>query len=47
MVVYPKQRNPSMLFHHRTKTVLKWIWIALSVLIILSMVFAYSGGAIF
>lgn len=36
-----------MLYHRRTKTIIKWLWIALSILIILSMVFAYSGGAIF
>lgn len=34
-----------MLFHKRTKTVIKYVWGGIAVLIILSMVFAYSGGA--
>lgn len=34
-----------MLYHKRTKTVIKAIWITLSVLIVLSMIFAYSGGS--
>lgn len=34
----------SFLFHKRTKSTIKWIWIGLAVIIIISMVFAYSGG---
>lgn len=34
-----------MLFHKRTKSAIKWIWGTIAILIILSMVFAYSGGA--
>jgi len=35
----------SFLFHKKTKTIIKWIWAVIAVIIILSMVFAYSGGA--
>jgi hypothetical protein len=34
----------SFLFHERTKKAIKWIWAVIALLIILSMVFAYSGG---
>lgn len=34
----------SFLYHRRTKTAIKWIWIVIASLIIVSMVFAYSGG---
>jgi len=34
----------SFLFHKKTKTAIKWIWGGIAILIILSMVFAYSGG---
>jgi len=34
-----------MLFHKRTKSIIKWVFGATAVLIIISMVFAYSGGA--
>lgn len=34
----------SFLFHKRTQKAIKWVWIGIAVLIILSMVFAYSGG---
>ncbi len=34
----------SFLFHKNTKKAIGWIWGGLAVLIILSMVFAYSGG---
>ncbi len=34
----------SLLFHKKTKTVIKWIWGVLAVLIAISMLFAYSGG---
>lgn len=33
-----------MLYHRRTKTIVKWLWIVLSIVIIISMVFAFSGG---
>jgi hypothetical protein len=36
-----------MLYHKRTKAVIKWVWIVLSVFIIASMIFLYSGGASF
>ncbi len=34
----------SFLFEERTKKAIKWIWAVVALLIILSMVFAYSGG---
>lgn len=34
----------SILFSKRAKGIIKWIWIVIAILIILSMVFAYSGG---
>ncbi len=33
-----------MLFHKRTKTVIKWIWGFFAIIIAISMVFAYSTG---
>jgi len=35
----------SFLFHKKTKTAIKWVWGVIAVVIILSMIFAYSGGA--
>jgi hypothetical protein len=35
----------SFLFEKKTKAAIKWIWIVLAGLIIISMVFAYSGGS--
>ena len=35
----------SFLFHKKTKAVIKWAWIVIAILIIISMVFAYSGGS--
>ena len=34
----------SILFHKKTKAAIKWIWGVIAILIIISMVFAYSGG---
>ena len=34
----------SFLFHEKTKKAIKWIWGTIAVLIIFSMIFAYSGG---
>ncbi|MEY2665523.1 MAG: hypothetical protein RLZZ480_628 [Candidatus Parcubacteria bacterium] len=34
----------SFLFHERTRKAIKWVWGVIALLIILSMVFAYSGG---
>lgn len=34
----------SFLYDKRTKNAIKWIWAVIAVLIILSMIFAYSGG---
>ncbi len=34
----------SILFSKRAKGVIKWTWVVISILIILSMIFAYSGG---
>lgn len=31
-----------MLFHKRTKTIVKWVWIVLSILIIISMIATFS-----
>jgi hypothetical protein len=34
----------SFLFHKNTKNTIKWIWGVMALLIIISMIFAYSGG---
>jgi len=34
----------SFLFSKKGKKAMKWVWIVLSVLIIISMVLVYSGG---
>jgi hypothetical protein len=34
----------SFLFHKKTKVAIKWIWGVIAVMIIISMIFAYSGG---
>jgi hypothetical protein len=34
----------SILFHKKTKKAIKWIWGFFALLIIISMIFAYSGG---
>jgi len=34
----------SFLYDKKTKKAIKWVWIIIAALIILSMVFAYSGG---
>lgn len=34
----------SFLFHERTRKTIKWVWAVIAILIILSMVVAYSGG---
>ena len=34
----------SFLFSKSGKSVIKWVWIFFAILIILSMIFAYSGG---
>lgn len=34
----------TFLYSKKTKKAFKWIWIAVATLIIISMVFAYSGG---
>jgi hypothetical protein len=35
----------SFLFDKRGQKTIKWVWITFATIIILSMVFAYSGGA--
>jgi len=35
----------SFLFDKRTQKAVKWVWIVIATLIILSMVFVYSGGS--
>lgn len=35
----------SLLYDKRLKRAFKWIWIVFAVVIIISMVFAFSGGA--
>jgi hypothetical protein len=35
----------SFLFHEKTKKAMKWIWIVVASMIVISMVFAYSGGS--
>jgi hypothetical protein len=34
----------SFLFDKKTKTIIKWVWGGVAILIALSMIFAYSGG---
>lgn len=34
----------SLLFSKKTKSAIKWIWVVIAVLIILSMLLVYSGG---
>ena len=34
-----------MLYHKRAKSVIKWVWGFFALLIAISMIFAYSGGA--
>ena|GEM_PF-406224 len=34
----------SFLFHKNTKNTIKWVWGVIALIIILSMIFAYSGG---
>lgn len=34
----------SILFDKRTKRAMKWVWIVIAVMIILSMVFVFSAG---
>jgi len=34
----------SFLFHKKTKTVIKWLWSFIAIIIAISMIFAYSGG---
>lgn len=35
----------SFLYDKRTKKAIKWIWVVFAILIALSMIFAFSGGA--
>jgi hypothetical protein len=35
----------SFLYDKRTKKAIKWIWIGAAIFIIISMIFAYSGGS--
>lgn len=35
----------SFLFHERTKKTIKWVWVVIAIIIVISMVFAYSGGS--
>jgi hypothetical protein len=34
----------SFLFHKNTQKAIKWIWAVIAILIIVSMILAYSGG---
>lgn len=34
----------SLLFDKRAKKAIKWVWAVVAILIVISMVFAYSGG---
>lgn len=42
---YDTMLNMSILYDKRLKKAFKWIWIVFAVIIIISMVFAFSGGA--
>jgi hypothetical protein len=35
----------SFLFNKKSKKAIKWIWAVFALIIIISMVFAYSGGS--
>jgi len=35
----------SFLYDKRTKKAIKWIWVTFAALIVISMIFAYSGGS--
>jgi len=35
----------SFLYDKRTKKAIKWVWVTFAIIIILSMIFAYSGGS--
>ncbi len=35
----------SFMYDKRTKKAMKWVWVVIASLIVLSMIFAYSGGA--
>jgi hypothetical protein len=35
----------SFLYNKRTKGIIKWVWVVFAILIIVSMIFAYSGGS--
>lgn len=35
----------SFLYDKRTRKAIKWIWATFAIIIALSMIFAYSGGA--
>jgi hypothetical protein len=41
---YTRHKRTHMLFHKRTKTIVKWLWALVSILIIISMVFTFSSG---
>lgn len=45
LVISPDNDHMSLLFHRKTKTAIKWIWAVIAVVIIISMVFAFSGGS--
>ena len=34
----------SFLYHKRTKTAMKWAWVLIALVIIISMILTYSGG---
>ncbi len=42
--IVPSNKYMSFLFHKNTKRAIKYVWIVVASLIILSMLFAYSGG---
>ena len=42
--IHVKYISMSFLYDKRTKKAIKWVWGVVAVLIILSMIFAYSGG---
>jgi hypothetical protein len=44
-VPYDTMLNMSILYDKRLKKAFKWIWIVFAIVIIISMVFAFSGGA--
>jgi hypothetical protein len=40
----PLFESMSFLFHRKTQAAIKWIWTVIAILVVIGMVFLYSGG---